>query len=71
MGPTQSLQKHHGEFATTPRQMGIGSVPDAALSQLTNHRNLGIHTERVFALRAETVVVGRRDVGIGVVGMEK
>eukprot|EP00434_Breviolum_minutum_P028702 symbB.v1.2.025396.t1/scaffold2448.1/size78896/3 len=27
-------------------QMGIGSVPDAALSQLTNHRNLGIHTER-------------------------
>lgn len=51
--------------------MGIGSVPDAALSQLTNHRNLGIHTERVFALRAETVVVGRRDVGIGVVGMEK
>eukprot|EP00438_Fugacium_kawagutii_P004915 Skav217254 [mRNA] locus=scaffold47:663459:681947:+ [translate_table: standard] len=26
-------------------QMGIGSVPDAALSQLTNHRNLGIHTE--------------------------
>lgn len=26
-------------------QMGIGSVPDAALSQLTNHKNLGIHTE--------------------------
>ena len=25
--------------------MGIGSVPDAALSQLTNHQNLGIHTE--------------------------
>ena len=25
--------------------MGIGSVPDAALSQLTNHKNLGIHTE--------------------------
>ena len=27
-------------------QMGIGSVPDAALAQLGGHRNLGIHTER-------------------------
>ncbi|CAJ1354085.1 unnamed protein product [Effrenium voratum] len=26
-------------------QMGIGSVPDAALAQLGGHRNLGIHTE--------------------------
>eukprot|EP00403_Amphidinium_massartii_P008333 CAMPEP_0178425110 /NCGR_PEP_ID=MMETSP0689_2-20121128/28554_1 /TAXON_ID=160604 /ORGANISM="Amphidinium massartii, Strain CS-259" /LENGTH=456 /DNA_ID=CAMNT_0020046763 /DNA_START=1 /DNA_END=1371 /DNA_ORIENTATION=+ len=26
-------------------QMGIGSVPDAALAQLGNHKNLGIHTE--------------------------
>ena len=32
-----------------PRQMGIGSVPDAALSQLTNHKNLGIHTEMFSA----------------------
>lgn len=26
-------------------QMGIGAIPDAVLNALTNHRNLGIHTE--------------------------
>ena len=26
-------------------QMGIGAIPDAVLSQLTNHQRLGIHTE--------------------------
>lgn len=26
-------------------QMGIGSIPNAVLSQLVNHKNLGIHTE--------------------------
>jgi 4-hydroxybutyrate CoA-transferase len=26
-------------------QMGIGAIPDATLSQLTHHRDLGIHTE--------------------------
>lgn len=26
-------------------QMGIGSIPDAVLSQLTGHKHLGIHTE--------------------------
>jgi len=26
-------------------QMGIGSIPDAVLSKLQNHRNLGIHSE--------------------------
>jgi len=26
-------------------QMGIGSIPDAVLSSLENHKNLGIHTE--------------------------
>jgi acyl-CoA hydrolase len=26
-------------------QMGIGSIPNAALSQLTNHKDLGLHTE--------------------------
>lgn len=26
-------------------QMGIGAIPDAVLSALTNHRDLGIHTE--------------------------
>ncbi|MBI2520052.1 MAG: GNAT family N-acetyltransferase [Bdellovibrio sp.] len=26
-------------------QMGIGKIPDAVLANLTNHRNLGVHTE--------------------------
>ncbi|TVQ68097.1 MAG: acetyl-CoA hydrolase/transferase family protein [Balneolaceae bacterium] len=26
-------------------QLGIGSIPDAVLSSLTNHKNLGVHTE--------------------------
>ena len=26
-------------------QMGIGSIPDAVLASLTNHKNLGVHTE--------------------------
>lgn len=26
-------------------QMGIGSIPNAALAQLTNHKDLGLHTE--------------------------
>jgi len=26
-------------------QMGIGKIPDAVLGQLTNHRDLGVHTE--------------------------
>lgn len=26
-------------------QMGIGAIPNAVLAQLTNHRNLGVHTE--------------------------
>ena len=26
-------------------QMGIGSIPNAVLSQLTGHKNLGVHTE--------------------------
>lgn len=26
-------------------QMGIGGIPNAALQQLTNHKNLGVHTE--------------------------
>lgn len=26
-------------------QMGIGSIPNAALAKLTNHKNLGLHTE--------------------------
>ena len=38
--------------------MGIGSVPDAALSQLTNHRNLGIHTERAVSVVFEVAGAG-------------
>lgn len=26
-------------------QMGIGSIPNAALANLTNHKDLGLHTE--------------------------
>src|SRR6185369_3380094 len=26
-------------------QMGIGSIPNAALTKLTNHKDLGLHTE--------------------------
>ncbi|CAD5224711.1 unnamed protein product [Bursaphelenchus okinawaensis] len=28
-------------------QLGIGSIPDAVLSKLTTHKNLGVHTEMV------------------------
>ncbi len=28
-------------------QMGIGTIPDAVLRSLTNHKNLGIHTEMI------------------------
>uniref|UniRef100_A0A8D8ZPU9 4-hydroxybutyrate coenzyme A transferase n=1 Tax=Cacopsylla melanoneura TaxID=428564 RepID=A0A8D8ZPU9_9HEMI len=36
-------------------QMGIGSIPDAVLSQLTNHQDLGLHTE-MFADGVVTLV---------------
>jgi acetyl-CoA hydrolase len=45
-------------------QMGIGSVPDAVLGQLTSHRDLGIHTEMfsdgVMPLIEAGVVTGAR-----------
>ena len=45
-------------------QLGIGSVPDAVLSQLTNHRDLGIHTEMfsdgVIPLIERGIVTGAR-----------
>jgi acyl-CoA hydrolase len=28
-------------------QVGIGSIPNAVLSCLTNHRNLGVHSEMI------------------------
>jgi len=45
-------------------QMGIGGIPDAVLSLLGNHRDLGIHTEmfsdRVMPLVESGVITGRR-----------
>jgi acyl-CoA hydrolase len=45
-------------------QMGIGSIPDAALLNLTNHKNLGVHTEMfsdgLLDLIDRGVVVGNR-----------
>jgi acyl-CoA hydrolase len=47
-------------------QVGIGSVPDALLAQLTGHRDLGIHTELLsdglIALIEKGVVTGTRKV---------
>lgn len=43
-------------------QMGIGSIPDAVLSQLGNHKKLGIHTEmfaeRVIDLVEKGIITG-------------
>lgn len=44
-------------------QMGIGAIPNAALAQLTNHKDLGIHTEMfsdgVIPLVESGVINGR------------
>ena len=44
-------------------QMGIGAIPNAVLAQLTNHKNLGIHTEMfadgVLPLVESGVINGR------------
>ena len=44
-------------------QMGIGTIPDAVLSNLGNHRNLGIHTEMfsdgVLPLLENGVITGK------------
>ena len=32
-------------------QMGIGAIPDAVLSQLVQHKDLGIHTEMFSEVR--------------------
>jgi len=39
-------------------QMGIGAIPDAALAQLKQHRNLGIHTEMFSDRIVDLVDVG-------------
>ncbi|MBI1182835.1 4-hydroxybutyrate CoA-transferase [bacterium] len=45
-------------------QMGIGSIPDAALLYLTNHKDLGVHTEMfsdgLLKLVENGVVVGNK-----------
>ncbi|MDR2584884.1 MAG: 4-hydroxybutyrate CoA-transferase [Prevotellaceae bacterium] len=47
-------------------QMGIGSIPNAVLSQLVNHKNLGIHTEMfadgVLDLVKRGVVTGAKKI---------
>ncbi len=44
-------------------QMGIGSIPDAVLANLTNHKHLGIHTEMfsdgVLPLLKSGVITGK------------
>lgn len=44
-------------------QMGIGGVPDAVLAQLTNHKDLGIHTEMfsnsIIPLVEKGVITGK------------
>lgn len=63
-------------------QMGIGSIPDACLSRLLDHRNLGIHsemfsdgvvalTERGAITNAFKNVLPGRCVGSFVIGTEK
>lgn len=50
-GPMSEVEKKIGKYIAglvddgATLQMGIGGIPDAALSYLTNHKNLGVHTE--------------------------
>lgn len=49
--PFTPIEEKIGEFVASliedksTLQMGIGSIPNAALSKLTNHKDLGLHTE--------------------------
>jgi acyl-CoA hydrolase len=49
--PFTEVEEKIGEYVASliddksTLQMGIGSIPNAALSKLTNHKNLGLHTE--------------------------
>ncbi len=51
MGGEDEISKTIGQFCAelipngATLQMGIGAIPDATLSCLTNHKDLGIHTE--------------------------
>lgn len=50
-GSTNEISKRIGKYCAdlvedgATIQMGIGSIPDAVLESLTNHKELGIHTE--------------------------
>lgn len=49
--PFSEVEEKIGEYVASliddksTLQMGIGSIPNAALSKLTQHKNLGLHTE--------------------------
>ena len=51
MGKSSPLEDKIGTYIASliedesTLQMGIGSIPNAALAKLSNHKNLGIHTE--------------------------
>lgn len=51
MGEISPLEDKIGNFIASliedesTLQMGIGSIPNAALTKLTNHKNLGLHSE--------------------------
>lgn len=51
MGEISPLEEKIGSYVASliedesTLQMGIGSIPNAALSKLINHKNLGLHTE--------------------------
>src|SRR5689334_7571632 len=61
----RSIGKHIAELIEdgATLQMGIGSIPNAVLASLTNHKNLGIHTEMfsdgLIDLAEKGVVNGR------------
>lgn len=51
LGEISALEEKIGAYVASliedesTLQMGIGSIPNAALAKLTNHKNLGLHTE--------------------------
>lgn len=51
MGKPTAIENKIGRYVASliedksTLQMGIGSIPNAVLSQLTSHKNLGLHTE--------------------------
>ncbi len=51
LGEPSAIENKIGDYVASliddesTLQMGIGSIPNAVLSRLTNHKNLGLHTE--------------------------